>query len=122
MRSVNGTIHKARRKKIMKQAKGFRSGRGKLYRTAKNAVMKAGQWAYRDRRQKKRFFRKLWIMRLNAACRAEGISYSVFINYLKKTNLLLNRKSLSEMAATEPEAFKEVIKLVKKQSSTKQNP
>ena len=84
--------------------------------------MKAGQWAYRDRRQKKRFFRKLWITRLNAACRAEGMSYSVFIHCLKKADLLLDRKSLSEMANTEPEAFKEVIKLVKKQSSKPQNP
>ena len=117
MRSRNGTIHKNRRKKILKQAKGFRGGRSKLYRTAKNAVMKAGQWAYRDRKKKKRFFRKLWITRLNASCREEGMSYSIFINALKKANISLNRKSLSEMAISQPEAFKKLAKLAKEKST-----
>ena len=112
MRAVNGTIHKKRRAKILKRAKGFRGGRSKLYRTAKNAVMKAGLWAYRDRKQKKRFFRKLWITRINAACRRENISYSQFIYSLQKANIQLDRKSLSEIAYSEPEAFKEIIKVV----------
>ncbi len=110
MRAVNGTIHKNRRKKILKQAKGFRGGRSKLYRTAKNAIMKAGQWAYRDRRQKRRFFRKLWITRINAACREENVNYSKFIYALKKSNIELDRKSLSEIAFSNPVAFKQIIK------------
>ncbi len=109
MRTINGTIHKKRRKKVLKQAKGFRGGRSKLYRTAKNAVMKAGQWAYRDRRQKKRFFRRLWISRINSACREENISYSRFISALKKSNIELDRKTLSEIAFSKPTAFKVII-------------
>ena len=109
MRAKNGTIHKKRRQKILKRSKGFRGGRSKLYRTAKNAVMKAGQWAYRDRRQKKRFFRRLWISRINAACRAENISYSRFICALKKSNIELDRKSLSEIAFSNPIAFKVIV-------------
>ncbi|RME88637.1 MAG: 50S ribosomal protein L20 [Candidatus Hydrogenedentota bacterium] len=113
MRAVNGTIHKNRRKKILKRAKGFLGGRGRLYRTAKDAVMKSGQWAYRDRRVKKRDFRRLWITRINAACRQEGISYSKFMHGLNKNNVKINRKQLSELAIHNPEAFKKLVELSK---------
>jgi len=113
MRAVNGTIHKNRRRKILKATKGFRAGRRRLYRTAKDAVMKAGLWAYRDRRAKKRDFRKLWIVRINAACRQEGISYSRFMNNLKKANIKLDRKNLSEIAINKPAIFKELVNHVK---------
>ena len=113
MRAVSGTVHNTRRKKILKRAKGFHAGRRRLYRTAKSAVMKAGQWAYRDRKVRKRDFRKLWIMRINAACRQEGLSYSKFINYINKANIQLNRKSLSELAVNQPEAFKKIVDIAK---------
>ncbi len=109
MRAVNGTIRKNRRIKLLKRAKGFRAGRGVLFRTAKDSVMKAGLNAFRDRRLKKRDFRSLWIVRLNAAVRPEGLSYSRFINGLKKANIDLNRKVLSEMAIHNPDAFKQVV-------------
>ena len=113
MRAVNGTIHKNRRKKVLKRAKGFMGGRGSLYRTAKDAIMKSGQWAYRDRRVKKREFRALWITRINAAVRQEGLSYSQFMHGLSKANIDLNRKSLSEMAIHQPEIFKEIVATAK---------
>ncbi|MDH5717069.1 MAG: 50S ribosomal protein L20 [Spirochaetia bacterium] len=113
MRAVNGTIRKNRRKKILKRAKGFRGGRRKLFRTAKDAIMKSDVWAYRDRKQKKRNFRSLWIVRINAACREEGISYSKFIDAINKSEITLNRKSLSEIAIRQPEAFKEIVKKAK---------
>ncbi|MDH5720450.1 MAG: 50S ribosomal protein L20 [Spirochaetia bacterium] len=112
MRSVNGTIRKNRRKKILKRAKGFRGGRRKLFRTAKDAIMKSDMWAYRDRKTKKRDFRKLWIVRINAACRQEGVSYSKFMHDLKKAGIELNRKSLSEIVVRQPEVFKEILKEV----------
>jgi len=113
MRSTNGTIHKNRRKKILKRTKGFRAGRRRLYRTAKDAAMKADMWAFRDRKQRKRHFRILWIARINAACREEGISYSKFMAGVIKAKVALNRKSLSELAINDPAAFKEVIKIAK---------
>lgn len=113
MRSVSGTIHKNRRKKVLKRAKGFRGGRRRLYRTAKDAVMKSDQWAYRDRKQKKRHFRSLWIMRINAACRQHEISYSKFINGLTKAHIEIDRKNLSELAINHPEAFKAVVERAK---------
>ncbi len=113
MRSTNGTIHKNRRKKILKRTKGFRAGRRRLYRTAKDAAMKADMWAFRDRKQRKRHFRVLWIARINAACREEGISYSRFMAGVIKAKIALNRKSLSELAINDPAAFKEVIKIAK---------
>lgn len=115
MRSVNGTIHKNRRKKILKATKGFHAGRRRLYRTAKDALMKSLHTAYEDRKVKKRDFRKLWIARLNAACRQEGLSYSHFIYGLKKANIDLNRKQLSELAIHQPNAFKEVVNIAKKE-------
>ncbi len=112
-RAVNGTIHKNRRKKILQKAKGFRGGRSKLLRTAKSAVMKAGQWAYRDRRKKKSEFRKLWIVRINAAVRENGMSYSRFMHGLKKCGIELDRKSLAELAYREREVFRAIVEKVK---------
>lgn len=105
MRAVDGTRHKNRRKKILKANKGYHAGRRRLWRTAKDAWMKAGLWAFRDRRRKKRDMRSLWIVRLNAACRMRGISYSRFIYGLKKAQIALNRKQLSELAIHDPDAF-----------------
>ena len=104
-RVKNGTIHKNRRVKVLKAAKGFRAGRSKLYRTAKSAVMKAGQWAYRDRRAKKRDFRSLWIIRINAAARLSGLSYSKLILGLKKAEIGLDRKVLADIAARDLASF-----------------
>ncbi len=102
-----------RRKKILKLAKGFFGAKKKNYRTAKEAVEKALTYAYRDRRNKKRDFRKLWNVRINAAVRMYGLSYSKFIEGLNKNNIKLNRKMLSNLAATDPEAFKSVVEKVK---------
>ncbi|MBE8363052.1 50S ribosomal protein L20 [Leptospira borgpetersenii] len=112
-RAVNGTIHKNRRRRVLKDAKGFRGARSKLYRTAKSAVMKAGQWAYRDRRAKKRDFRKLWIIRINAAVRENGLSYSVFMNSLKKLGINMDRKSLAELAFNDREVFNALVEKIK---------
>ncbi|ASV10970.1 MULTISPECIES: 50S ribosomal protein L20 [Leptospira] len=112
-RAVNGTIHKNRRRKVLKDAKGFRGARSKLYRTAKSAVMKAGQWAYRDRRAKKRDFRKLWIIRINAAARENGLSYSVFMNSLRKLGINMDRKSLAELAFNDREVFNALVEKIK---------
>jgi large subunit ribosomal protein L20 len=98
-----------RRKKILKLAKGFFGAKRKNYRTAKEAVEKALQYAYRDRRNKKRDFRRLWTVRINAAVREYDISYSRFINGLLKADIKLNRKILSNLAATESETFKEIV-------------
>jgi large subunit ribosomal protein L20 len=104
---------RARRKKILSAAKGYRGGRGTLLRTAKETVERALKFAYRDRKVKKREFRSLWIMRINAAAREHAMSYSKFMNGLKKANVTLDRKSLANLAATNPEAFAELAKLAK---------
>lgn len=109
-RVKGGTIHRARRKKIMKQAKGYFGSKHRLYRTAKEQVMHSLTYAYRDRKQKKRDFRKLWITRINAACRENNISYSRFINGLSKAGIVINRKMLSELAISSPEQFAELVK------------
>lgn len=111
MRAINGTIHRSRQKKVLKQAKGFRGARSRLYRTANSAVMKAGQHAYNSRRQFKRQMRALWIVRINAAVREHGVSYSVFMNKLKQKNILLDRPSLADLAQKDPEAFAMLVKL-----------
>jgi large subunit ribosomal protein L20 len=108
-RATNGTIHRKRRKKVLKAAKGFRGGRSKLFRTAKSAVMKAGQWAYRDRRARKRDFRALWIARISAAARESGISYSKLMNALKKVEIGLNRKVLAELAYNDRDVFQAIV-------------
>ena len=94
-----------RRKKVLKLAKGYFGGKSKLFRTAKEAVMKSGQYAYIGRRQKKRDFRRLWITRISAGCKMNGMNYSTFINGLKKAGITLNRKMLSEIAINDPAAF-----------------
>ena len=112
-RVKRGVIARARHKKIMKQAKGYYGARSRVYRVAFQAVIKAGQYAYRDRRQKKRQFRQLWIARINAAVRDEGLTYSRFIDGLAKAGITLNRKSLSNMAIEDPVAFKAVVEAAK---------
>ncbi len=110
-RVKGGTIHRARRKKVMKLAKGYFGSKHRLYKTAREQVMHSLTYAYRDRRQKKRDFRKLWITRINAACRANNISYSKFINGLSKAGVVINRKMLSEIAIDNPAAFTEIVKI-----------
>lgn len=112
-RVKGGTISRARHKKVMKQAKGYFGSKHRLYRSANEQVMHAGKYAYRDRRQKKRDFRKLWITRINAACRLNEISYSKFISGLAKAGIEINRKMLSEVAIDNPEMFAEFVKTAK---------
>ncbi|MCD6342600.1 MAG: 50S ribosomal protein L20 [Spirochaetaceae bacterium] len=113
-RAVDGTRRKDRRKKVLDKAKGYWGRRSKLTRVAKDAVRKAGQYAYRDRKVKKREFRQLWIARISAATRAEGLSYSRFINGLDKSNVEINRKVLSNMAVEDPASFKALVETAKK--------
>ena len=108
-RVKTGVTTRARHKKILKQAKGYYGRRKSTFRIANQAVEKAGQYAYRDRRVKKRMFKSLWIQRINAGCRLHGLKYSTFINGLKKIKLNLNRKVLADLAAQEPMAFKKII-------------
>ncbi|MEN9221429.1 MAG: 50S ribosomal protein L20 [Thermostichus sp. BF3_bins_97] len=109
MRVKRGNVARKRRKKILKLAKGFRGAGSKLFRTANQQVMKALRSAYRDRRRKKRDFRKLWIARINAATRAQGLRYNEFIDGLKKSDIQLNRKMLARLAMLDPDAFTQVI-------------
>lgn len=112
-RSVNHVAARARRKKILKLAKGYWGRRKNVWTVAKNAVEKALQYAYRDRKQKKRQFRGLWIQRINAAARMHGMSYSQFIGKVNKSDIQLNRKVLADLAMNNPEAFKAVVDAVK---------
>jgi len=112
-RVKNGAVTKARHKKVLKAAKGYFGSKHRLYKTAKEQLMTSGQYAFRDRRQKKRDFRKLWITRINAACRQNDISYSRFIEGLTKAGVEINRKMLSEIAINDPKAFSELVKLAK---------
>ena len=112
-RAVDGTRRKNRRNKVLKAAKGYKGRRSTLLRTAKDAVAKAGSYAYRDRRRKKRDFRRLWIARISAGCRSEGMSYSRFINGLNIANVKINRKALSNMAIEDPEAFSTLVATAK---------
>ena len=109
-RVKGGTIHAARRKKVLKQARGYFGSKHKLYKTAKEQVMHSLKYAYRDRRQTKRNMRKLWITRINAACRMNDISYSKFINGLNKAGVSINRKMLSEIAIQDAQASEKVVK------------
>ncbi len=104
-RVKRGVIAKARHKKVLDKAKGYYGARRKVYRVAKQAVIKAGQYAYRDRRNRKREFRALWITRINAAARANGLSYSRLMNGLKKAEIEVDRKVLADIAVHDPEAF-----------------
>jgi len=112
-RAKRGVKARRRRKKILKLARGMNASRRTTYSVAKRAVFKALSYAYRDRRQRKREFRALWITRINAACRFYGIPYSRFINGLKVANISLNRKSLADMAVNDPSGFENVVSKVK---------
>ena len=112
-RSVNSVASKARRKRILKQAKGFYGKRKNVYTVAKNVVEKGMTYKFVGRKLKKREYRTLWIARINAAIRAEGMNYSTFINKLAKANVTLNRKVLADMAMNEPATFKSIVAHVK---------
>ena len=115
MARVKGAMMtRKRRKKVLKLAKGFYGSKSKHFKMAKQLVMKSGNYAFAGRRQKKRDFRRLWIARINAACRPQGINYSSFMNGLKKAGIELNRKMLSEMAIHDPKAFAELVEVAKK--------
>ena len=109
-RVKRGVTARARHKKVLALAKGFRGRRGNVFRIAKEAVMKAGQYAYRDRRNKKRVFRRLWIARINAGARQNGLSYSRLMGGLRKGGIELNRKVLADLAVHQPEAFAAIVK------------
>lgn len=109
-RSVNKVASKSRRKKILNQAKGYWGSRSKVYTVAKNTVEKGLQYQYRDRRNRKREFRKLWIIRINAAARINGVSYSRLMGALKKHNIEIDRKILADLAVHEPETFTAIVK------------
>ena len=110
-RVKRGVTARARHKKVLDKAKGYRGRRNSVYRIAKEAVMKAGQYAYRDRRQRKRQFRTLWIARINAAAREQGMAYSVFMNGLKKAMIDIDRKVLADLAVAEPAAFAALVEV-----------
>ena len=110
-RVKRGVTARARHKKVLKQAKGYYGARSRVYRVAKQAVIKAGQYAYRDRRQRKRQFRSLWIVRINAAARECGLSYSRFMDGLKKASVEIDRKVLADIAVHDKEAFAELAKI-----------
>ena len=115
-RAKGGAKTRRRRKKILRQAKGYFGGRRKLYRTAAETVLRAGAFAYRGRKQKKRLARGLWIIRINAACRQAGLSYSRFMAALRKAGILLDRKVLAEIAVRDPQGFAKLAETVKAQS------
>ncbi len=112
-RVKRGVVARAKHKKVLAAAKGFRGRRGNVFRIAKEAVMKAGQYAYRDRRAKKRTFRALWIARINAAVREHGMSYSVFMNGLKKAQIDIDRKVLADIAVADKAGFAKIAEQVK---------
>ena len=112
-RATNAPASRERRKRMLEKAKGFRGRRGNVFRIAKEAVMKAGQYAYRDRRAKKRVFRQLWIARINAAARANGLTYSQFANGIRKAGIDIDRKVLADIAVHDPAAFTGIVEQVK---------
>ncbi len=114
MRTTKGPARRRAKNRLFKKAKGFVGGRSRLYRTAKESVVRAGVYAFRDRRRRKRDFRRLWIIRLNAAARERGLRYSELIAGLKKANIELDRKLLADMAVNDPTGFDAVVELVKK--------
>lgn len=109
MRTTKGAARNRAKKRLFKRAKGYRGGRGNLLRTVKETLVRAGVYAYRDRKVRKREFRRLWITRINAACRMRGMRYSQLIDGLKKANVELDRKSLSEIAIADPAAFDVIV-------------
>jgi large subunit ribosomal protein L20 len=108
-RTKTGTTRRKRHKKVLKQTKGFRMTKSRLYKVAHEALLRAGQYAYIGRKRRKRDLRKLWIQRINAACRQYGLSYSQFINQLKKADIQLNRKMLADLAVNDRKAFQAVV-------------
>ena len=114
-RVKNSVASRARKRKVLKRASGFRGGRSKLIRTAKEAVDKALKHSYRDRRARKRDFRRLWISRINAAARIHNLSYSRFIDGLRKAGVQVNRKMLAELAVRDPNAFAELVRIASQQ-------
>ena len=114
MRTTKGAARTRAKNRLFKKAKGYVGGRRALYRTAKENLVRAGVYAYRDRRNRKRDFRRLWIIRLNAAARAHGLRYSELIAGLKKANVELDRKILADMAVADPQGFETVVELAKK--------
>jgi large subunit ribosomal protein L20 len=116
-RVKRGNVARKRRKKVLKLAKGYYGSKSKLYRVANQQVMKSLHYAYRDRRQRKRDFRKLWITRINAAARGNGLSYSRFINGLKKSGIEINRKMLADLAVRDKDGFDQLVKLAKEKLS-----
>jgi large subunit ribosomal protein L20 len=115
-RAKGGSKTRQRRKKILKKAKGYVGGRRKLYRTAAETVLRAGAFAYRHRKQKKRTARALWIVRINAACREAGLSYSTFMAALKRTGILVDRKILADLAVNDPAAFTKLAETARAQA------
>lgn len=113
MRTIKGAARNRAKNRLFKKTKGYQGGRGRLLRTAKETLVRAGVYAYRDRRVRKREFRKLWIIRINAAVRERGVRYSEFINGLTKANIELNRQVLSEIAINDPAAFDAIVEKVK---------
>ncbi len=113
-RVKGGNVSKNRRRKVLKEAKGYFGSKHRLYKTAQEQLFHSGEYAYRDRKQNKRNFRKLWITRINAACRENEISYSKFINGLTKAGITINRKMLSEMAIDDPKSFSALVETSKK--------
>lgn len=113
MRATGGVARRKRKNRLFREVKGYWGAKSKLYKMALNAHRKALQYAYRDRKQKKREFRKMWIARINAACRANGMKYSEFIHGLKMANVSLNRKMLSEIAIYDTEGFKKLVEVAK---------
>lgn len=111
MRVRYGKARHQKKKRLFREAKGNVGGRSKLLRTVKETIVRSRAYAYRDRRRRKRDFRRLWIIRITAACGAHGLSYSRFISLLKKANIGLNRKMLSELAVNEPEVFAEIVRI-----------
>lgn len=112
-RATNSVPSHRRRQRVLKQAKGYRGGKSKLIRTAMESVDRGLMYAYRDRRQKKREFRRLWIARINAAVRVNGMNYSAFMHGLKRQNVEVNRKVLADLAVHDPEAFKSLVQVAK---------
>ncbi len=115
-RSKNSVASRARRKKVLKEARGYWGAKSRLFRSAKESIDQAGLYSYIGRRQKKRNFRRLWILRINAAVRQHGLSYGRFINGLQKVNVQMNRKVLADLAVNDPNSFKSLVDLVKSNS------
>lgn len=114
MRTTKGSARTRAKKRLFKRAKGYRGGRGNLLRTVKETLVRSGVFAYRDRKVRKRLFRRLWITRINAACRMRGLRYSQLIDGLKKAEVELDRKSLSEIAVCDPKGFDAIVEAAKK--------